>query len=86
MSNVNSYFASTMNPYVDAARFDTSRHITSASICSIDFNYANYNSKFHMQKPLLNNMHALDFNDTSNLQYYSLTPAVQQVQNSVNMY
>jgi hypothetical protein len=31
MSNVNSNFASTMNPYVDVARFNTSRHIESVS-------------------------------------------------------
>jgi hypothetical protein len=62
--NANSYFASTINPYVDVARFDTSRHITSASICSDDFNYANYNFEFNMSKPLLNIMHALKFNDT----------------------
>jgi hypothetical protein len=54
ISNVNSYFASTINPYVDVARFDTS---TSASTCSYDFNYANYNSEFNMQKPLLENLH-----------------------------
>jgi hypothetical protein len=68
MSNVSSYFASTMNPYVDVARFDTSRHIASASNYSDDVNYTNYNSEFNMQKPLLNNMHALNFNDTSNIQ------------------
>jgi hypothetical protein len=67
MSNVNSYFASTMNPYVDVARFDTSRHITSASTYSDGFNYPNYSSEFNMQNPLLNNMHALKFNDTSNI-------------------
>jgi hypothetical protein len=86
ISNVNSYFASTINPYVDVARFDTSRHITSASTCSDGFNYANYNYKFNMQKPLLENMHALSFNDTSNIQHYTHTPTVQQVQNSINMY
>jgi hypothetical protein len=85
MSNVNSYFASTINSYVDVARFDTSRHITSASTCSDGFSYANYNSEFNMQKPL-SNMHALNFNNTSNIQHYSHTPAVQQVQKSVNMY
>ena len=80
MSNVNSYFASTINPYVDVARFDTSRHIASASACSDGFDYANYNSEFYIQKPLSNIMHALSFNDTSNIQHYSHTPAVQQVQ------
>jgi hypothetical protein len=85
MSNVNSYFASTMNPYVDVARFDTCKHITSASTCSDGFSYANYNSEFNMQKPL-SNMHALNFNDTSNIQHYTHTPAVQQVQKLVNMY
>jgi hypothetical protein len=49
MSNVNNYFASTMNPYVDVARFDTSTHIASASACSDGFDYANYNSDFNMQ-------------------------------------
>jgi hypothetical protein len=39
-----------------------------------------------MQNPLLNNMHGLNFNDTSNIQHYTHTPAVQQVQKSVNMY
>jgi hypothetical protein len=86
MSNVNSYFASTMNPYVDVARFNSSRHIASASACSDGFDYANYNSEFNMQKPLSNNMHALNFNDTSDIQHYTHTSAVQQVQKSVNMY
>jgi hypothetical protein len=86
MSNVSSYFASAMNPYVNVARFDTSRHIASASNYSNDVNYANYNSEFNMQKPLLNNMHALNFNDTSNIQHYTHTTDVQQVQKSVNMY
>jgi hypothetical protein len=86
ISNVNSYFASTINPYVDVARFDTSRHITSASNCSDDFNYANYNSEFNMKKPLLENMHTLSFNVTSNIEYYTHTPTVQQVQKSVDMY
>jgi hypothetical protein len=85
MSNVNSYFASTVNHYVDVARFDTSRHIASASACSDGFDYANYNSEFNMQKPLSNNMHALNFN-TSIIQHYTHTPAVQHVQKSVNMY
>jgi hypothetical protein len=31
-------------------------------------------------------MHALSFNDTSNIQHYTHTPTVQQVQKSVNMY
>jgi hypothetical protein len=31
-------------------------------------------------------MHALNFNDTSNIQHYTHTPAVQHVQKSVNMY
>jgi hypothetical protein len=31
-------------------------------------------------------MHALNFNDTSNKQHYSHTPAVQQVQKSINLY
>jgi hypothetical protein len=75
-----------MNLYVDVARFDTSRHISSASACSDDFDYANYNSEFNRQKPLLNNMHALNFNDTSSIQHYTHTPALQQVQKSVNMY
>jgi hypothetical protein len=79
-------FASTMNPYVNVARFDNSRHIASASACSNGFNYANYNSEFNMQKPLSNNMYALNFNDTSNIQHYSHTPTVQQVQKSVNMH
>jgi hypothetical protein len=83
MSNVN--FASTINPYVDVARFDTSRHIASASAGSDGFG-ANYNSEFNMQKPLLENMHALSFNDTSNIQHYTHTPTMQQVQKSVNMY
>jgi hypothetical protein len=39
-----------------------------------------------MQKPLLNNMHTLNFNDTSNIQHYTHKPAVQQVQKSINMY
>jgi hypothetical protein len=39
-----------------------------------------------MQKPLLENMHALSFNDTSNIQHYTHTPTVQQVQKSVNKY
>jgi hypothetical protein len=39
-----------------------------------------------MQKPLSNNMHALNFNDTRNIQHYTHTPVVQQVQKSVNMY
>jgi hypothetical protein len=86
MPNVNSYFASTMNPYVDVARFDTNRHIASASNYSDGVKYADYDSEFNMQKPLLNNMHALKFNDTSNIQHYSHTPTVQQVQMSVNMY
>jgi hypothetical protein len=86
MSNVNSYFLNTINPYVDVARYDTSRHITWASTCSDDFNYANYNSEFNMQKPLLENMPALSFNDTSNIQHYTHIPTVQQVQKSVNMY
>jgi hypothetical protein len=43
-------------------------------------------SEFSMQKPLLNNMHALNCNDTNNIQHYSHTPAIQQVQKSVNMY
>jgi hypothetical protein len=81
-----SYFASTMNPYVDVARFDTSRHIASTSNYLDDINYVNYNSEFNMQNPLLNNMHALNFNDTSSIQHYTHTPAVQQVQKSVNMY
>jgi hypothetical protein len=74
-----------MNCYVDVARFDTNRHSASASACSDGFDYANYNSKFYMQNPL-SNMHALNFNDTSNIQHYTHTPAVQQVQKSVNMY
>jgi hypothetical protein len=86
MSNVNSYFASTINPHVDATRFDNSRHIASASACSDGFDYANYNSEFNMQKPLSNNMHTLNFNDSSNIQHYTHTPAVQHVQKSVNMY
>jgi hypothetical protein len=86
MSNVNSNFASTINPYVDVVRFDTSRHIASVSNYSDAFNYANYGSEFNMQKPFLNNMHASNFNDTSNIQHYSHTPAVQQVHKSVNMY
>jgi hypothetical protein len=65
----NSYFASTVNPHVDVARYDTSRHIASTSIYSDGFNYANYSSKFNMQKPLSNNMHTLNFNDTSNIQH-----------------
>jgi hypothetical protein len=77
MSNISSYFASTMNPYIDVARFDNSRHIASASACSDGFDYANYNSEFNMQKSLLNNMHASNFNNTSNIQHYSHTPAVQ---------
>jgi hypothetical protein len=85
VSNVNSYFASTMNPYVVIARFDTSRHITSASNCSNGFTYANYNSEFYKQNPLLNNMHALNFNDTSNIQHYSHTPAIQHVQKLVKI-
>jgi hypothetical protein len=87
MSNVNNYFASTMNPYVDVARlFDTSRHIASASACSDGFIYTNDNSEFNMRKPLSNNMHALSFNDTRNIQHYTYTPTMQQVQKSVNMY
>jgi hypothetical protein len=86
MSNINSYFASTISPYVDVARFDTSRHITLASTSSDGFNYANYNSEFNMQKSLLENMHALSFNDTSNIQHYTHTLTVQQIQKSVNMY
>jgi hypothetical protein len=86
MSNVNNYFESTMNPYVDVARFGTSRHIASASACSDGSDYANYNFEFNMQKPLSNNMHTLNFNDTSNIQHYTHTPAVQHVQKSVNMY
>jgi hypothetical protein len=39
-----------------------------------------------MQKPLLNNMHASNFNDTSNIQHYSHTLAIQHVQKLVNMY
>jgi hypothetical protein len=85
MSNVNNYFASTMNPYVDVATFDTSRHIASANTCSDGFIYANYNSEFNMRRSL-SNMHDLNFNDTSNIQNYTHTPAVQQVQKSVNMY
>ena len=46
------YFASTINLHIDVARFDTSRHITSASACSDGFNYANYNSEFKIQKSL----------------------------------
>jgi hypothetical protein len=57
-----------------------------ASTRSDGFNYANYNSEFNMQKPLLENMHALSFNDTSNIQHYTHTPTVQQVQKLVNMY
>jgi hypothetical protein len=86
MSNVNGYFASTINPYVDVARFDNSRHIASASTYLDGVNYANYNSEFYIQKPLSNNMHALSFNDTSNIQHFTHTPTVQQVQTSVNMY
>jgi hypothetical protein len=86
MSNVNSYFASTINPHVDVARFDNSRHIASASTYLDGVNYANYNSEFYIQKTLSNNMHALSFNDTSNIQHYTHTPTVQQVQKSVNMY
>jgi hypothetical protein len=78
LANVNSYFASTINPHVDVARFDNSRHIASAN--------ATCNSEFYIQKPLSNNMHALSFNDTSNIQHYTHTPTVQQVQKSVNMY
>jgi hypothetical protein len=78
-------FASTINPYFDVARFDNSRHIASAST-SDGVNYATYNSEFYIQKPLSNNMHALSFNDTSNIQHYTHTPTVQQVQKSVNMY
>jgi hypothetical protein len=76
MSNVSNYFASTMNPYGDVARFDTSRHITSTSYCLDGFTYVNYNSEFNMQKPLSNNMHALNFNDTSNIQHYTHIPTV----------
>jgi hypothetical protein len=86
MSNIDSYFASTMNFYDDVARYDTSRHIASASTCSDGFSYANHNSEFNMQKPLSNNMHALNFNDTSYIQHYTDTPAVQHVQKSANMY
>jgi hypothetical protein len=85
LANVNSYFASTINPHVDVARFDNSRHIASAST-SDGVNYATCNSEFYIQKPLSNNMHALSFNDTSNIQHYTHTPIVQQVQKSVNMY
>jgi hypothetical protein len=86
MSNVSNYFASTINPHVDVERFDNTRHIASASTYSDGVNYANYNSEFYIQKPLSNNMHALSFNDTSNIQHYTHTPTVQQVQKSVNMY
>jgi predicted Zn-dependent protease len=87
MSNVSNYFASTINPHVDVARFDNSMHIASASTYSDCVNYENYNSKFYIQKPLSNNnIHALSFNDISNIQHYTHTPAVQQVQKSVNMY
>jgi hypothetical protein len=86
MSNVNSYFASTINPHVDVASFDNSRHIASASTYSDGVNYANYNSELYIQKPMSNNMHALSFNDTSNIQHYTNTPTVQQVQKSTNMY
>ena len=72
MSNVNNYFVSTMNTHVDVARYDTSKHIASASNYSDGFTYANYNSEFYMQKPLSNDMHALNFNDTSNIQHYPL--------------
>jgi hypothetical protein len=41
MSNVNNYFASTINPHVDVARFDTSRHVASASNYSDGVDYAN---------------------------------------------
>jgi hypothetical protein len=86
MSNVNNYFASTMNSYIDVARFDTSRNIASASACSDGFDYANYNSEFNMQNSLSNNMHTLNFNDTNNIQHYTHRPVVQHVQKSVNMY
>ena len=76
----NSYFASTTNSHVDVARYDTIGHIASASNYSDGVNYANYNSEFYMQKPLSNNMHALNSNVTSNIQHYPHIPAVQQVQ------
>jgi hypothetical protein len=72
--------------YVDVARFDTSRHVASTSTYSDGVNFANYNSQLYIQKPLSNNMHALNFNDTSNMQHYSHTPVVQQSQKSINMY
>jgi hypothetical protein len=44
MSNVNSYFAGTMSPYVDVVRYDTISHTASVTNYSNGVNYANYNS------------------------------------------
>src|SRR5690348_5305776 len=84
-----SYFANTMNPHVDVARYDTSRHIASASNYSDGFTYANYNSECYVQMSLSNNMHALNFNSTSNIQHAPINShasAVQQVQRPMSDY
>src|SRR5690348_11353672 len=80
MSNI--YFANTMNSHVDVARYDNSTHIASANDYSDGVTYANYNSECYDQRPLSDNMHALNFNTTSNIQHapiHSHASAVQQV-------
>ena len=65
----NNYCASTTNSYVDVARYNDSMHIASASRYSDGSNYAHHNSENYMQRPMSNNMHALNFHATSNIQH-----------------
>src|SRR6187551_2785355 len=82
----NDYFASTTNSHVDVARYDTSSHIASASNCSDGVSYVNYKPEFYKLEPLPNNMHALNFNATSNIQHYPNTSAAEQVHMPMNNY
>ena len=63
----NNYYASTTNSHVDVARYNNSMHIASASHCSDNAFYYAYHNNFenYMQRPMSNNMHALNFHATA---------------------
>jgi len=63
----NNYFASTPTSHVDVARYNDSMHIASASGSLYGSNHAYVGSENYMQETM-SNMHALNFNDPSNIQ------------------
>jgi hypothetical protein len=71
------YYTSTTNSNIDVARYNDSD----------SFSYVDYNFENYMQQPMLNNMHTLNFDATSNIQHTSFHKlAVQHVHMPMNNY